>query len=952
MAKRKKAATAKKEGPKADADVVVVVDEPESKSAKVENHPPPSATTKATPPAGSDPPVPDDDAVASLSAPPVPDDDAVASLSGRAIAAFRSSALLRCSNGRQEDVVIDHRRFFSECDASGAVERTLWPWFLRLSASSAASADDGGGDDATAPLPGREAAFALAMLSNRRGGVDGGYGGGGGGGGGDPRLYFVVDDDLRHPPTATNEGEGRDDDDDVEDERKRTAAFSSLLRLLLEYQRSHASNDHVDGDNDDALSLAIGIEVLDFLIASYSSMEMRCRRRRSSSHPAAVVPPRRGVIEGPLADLVGVRLWDAVPVRRRRLEMRRDGLLRKRYGLFDSRRRREEAGGGGGGGSGGSIGVGFMPAMVDGLVDAVVALGDGALGGDDADAGGGRRRPVPPTPLLRSYASKALELLLDLMSYPQTRAHVAPYLSSRHVAVLLASSKLYSGRRDGGGGPGGSGPSSFAALFRQQVDLLLDSERAEASSSSSSGDKEATAAPTHVDDLPSRQAHQRAHVLQKLLHRHHAGASATSEVVFAGVGRVCDPRWLRGKIGTWDEGTLYDVCRRLRLVDDGDIDDTSSVAARLGCSRRDLLTSVLLYHQSSRPTDASVLSSAPLYPTEALLWDAHSVPPGDARLLLHEHGGGGGGCRPSLSLPKLNARFLSPGDYLLRNFRLFRLESAYEIRGDIVDVVRRMRPARTQDGYVKDEGDYYGGGRGGVGAADDDDDGASGTEFRGWARMGLQLGSRKRDKPGVRLLRVDPPRLGERVPSQVIAEVVMDLHSCATSLAREWDEVGEFDNLFLICVDAARATGDAAPSMGGRQGGEDRRIPDEEDCTFPRRYGVRAVRGCMVLEVRDEAGTILSDPAASFANDGGEGGVPVPKGKLRFLRVALDPAQYALDASGDGSPLGTGVYEMLNLVVRRSGRENNFKSVLETIRSLMSGGANSIFRSIPNWLVS
>ncbi len=69
-----------------------------------------------------------------------------------------------------------------------------------------------------------------------------------------------------------------------------------------------------------------------------------------------------------------------------------------------------------------------------------------------------------------------------------------------------------------------------------------------------------------------------------------------------------------------------------------------------------------------------------------------------------------------------------------------------------------------QDGYVKDEGDYYGGGRGGVGAADDNDDGASG----------------------------------------VIVEVVMDLHSCATSLAREWDEVGEFDNLFLICVDAAR----------------------------------------------------------------------------------------------------------------------------------------------------
>lgn len=40
-----------------------------------------------------------------------------------------------------------------------------------------------------------------------------------------------------------------------------------------------------------------------------------------------------------------------------------------------------------------------------------------------------------------------------------------------------------------------------------------------------------------------------------------------------------------------------------------------------------------------------------------------------------------------------------------------------------------------------------------------------------------------------------------------------------------------------------------------------------------------------------------------------------------------------------------------NLVVRRHGRENNFKSVLETIRGLMEG-AGSIGRVIPPWLQS
>jgi intron-binding protein aquarius len=45
------------------------------------------------------------------------------------------------------------------------------------------------------------------------------------------------------------------------------------------------------------------------------------------------------------------------------------------------------------------------------------------------------------------------------------------------------------------------------------------------------------------------------------------------------------------------------------------------------------------------------------------------------------------------------------------------------------------------------------------------------------------------------------------------------------------------------------------------------------------------------------------------------------------------------------------VYDTFNLVVRRHGRENNFKAVLETIRSLMQGGAMSMYRSIPSWLM-
>ncbi|KAL9180433.1 hypothetical protein ACHAXT_008403 [Thalassiosira profunda] len=797
-------------------------------------------------------------------------DAAVRSLATEVAAAFRAKHGTN-AKARQEGY-----RVMDKCDEGGGVERTVWPWFLQR-----ASASPG---EASGEL-GEEAAFALAVLSNRRGRASSS------GDGGDGGVGFVADDyDYSSSAGgASEENEGAPAAISPPTDatpKQRTMAFATVLKSLFQYQEKHAGGDRSDV-KDAALTIATKTEVTKFLISCYSSMELRCKH---SPEP---------LLEGPLADLVGVRLWDAVPRRKRHLELKRDGLLRKRYGLFDSRRKGEKN-------------AGFLPGLVDTLLDSVSVL----VGSSDGDAMNVEdARNTTHTSHLKGCVSKSLELLLDLMSHPRTRTHVAPYLSSVHLAVQLALSKLY--RQKNG---------EDFVLFKQQVDMLLDSERMETSASAEVG----TAA-----EAASKVFHERAHTLQKLLHRHHAEECA--EVVFAGAGRVTDGRWMRKQIGLWKEETLYDTCYRLRLVDDDDesCGSTEASAQRLGCSRREFLSSILLYHTTSRRSDAETLSSAPLYPTERLLWDAHSVPPGNIAGNVHN------GVEASLSLPKLNARFLSAGDYLLRNFRLFRLESAYEIRGDIVDVVRRMRPSLKSDQYDGDAAmaDYYGGGQ----YLDDD---ANATEFKGWARMGLELGSKKREKPGLRLIRVDPPRLGERVPSAVVAEIVLDLHHCATSLAKEWDEVGEFDNLFLVSVDATKASGEAAPLMAGYEDKE-RRVPDEEDPSFPSRYGIQAVRGCMVLEVRDEAGTILSDPALEYQ----EGGRPETKGKLRYLRVALDAAQYALDATGRGSPLGVGVYDTFNLVARRHGRENNFKSVLETVRGLMRGGADSVYRSVPGWLL-
>ena len=306
----------------------------------------------------------------------------------------------------------------------------------------------------------------------------------------------------------------------------------------------------------------------------------------------------------------------------------------------------------------------------------------------------------------------------------------------------------------------------------------------------------------------------------------------------------------------------------------------------------------LIHHLTIPAYPLDQLKAIPLYPTEKILWDHNLIPPNRAKTSL------------VLSLPKLQTQFLSFQDYLLRNFELIRLEAAYEIRSDLVDVIRRVRPVVRQR------------------AVEEIHEIVLKTDFNGWARMALEV-----DKP-LRLCRVGPPKLGESIPSRVLAEISIDLYHCGDSIRHEWDEVAEFDNLFLAALYATKMSGELAPNQD-----DDRRVPDDEDSTFADRYGVTAVRGCMVLQVRDEDGTILSDPSLQ-ANEHRH------KGTKRTLRVELDQAQYSMDSK---SKRGTDVYQTMNLIVRRHGRENNFKAVLETIRGLMEG-SGSIDRVIPYWL--
>jgi intron-binding protein aquarius len=239
----------------------------------------------------------------------------------------------------------------------------------------------------------------------------------------------------------------------------------------------------------------------------------------------------------------------------------------------------------------------------------------------------------------------------------------------------------------------------------------------------------------------------------------------------------------------------------------------------------------------------------------------------------------GEGC---LALPKLNLQFLTLHDYLLRNFNLFRLESTYEIRQDIQESVPHLHS------YINNEGH---------------------TAFRGWSRMAVPI-------QNFRITSIKQPNIGEVKPSSVTAQVTFTISSYHGQMRSEWNSLKEHDVLFLLSVRPHDEAADVAGSL-------------------------QFVRGCEVIEMRDEDGILMNDFTGRIKRDEWK----PPKGEIRTLTVALDTAQYHMDVSDIAEKGKEDVYGTFNVLVRRKPKENNFKAILECIRDLMNETC-----IVPDWL--
>ncbi|XP_074641983.1 RNA helicase aquarius-like [Tubulanus polymorphus] len=431
------------------------------------------------------------------------------------------------------------------------------------------------------------------------------------------------------------------------------------------------------------------------------------------------------------------------------------------------------------------------------------------------------------------YCERFLELLIDLEALLPTRRFFNMLLDDSHVVVKCYQSCLMK-RPEG-------------KLFGQLLDMLKFYAGFEINDQSGKALTDSEMTDLHYNQITK---------LQKGAFKYFPDLR---KFALSNVASIDTRESLLKHFRNLSNNQLHKIAAFLRLVPEPD--EGADKIEEIYSS--DYLMALLVSLHERRPSQLQTLNEMPLYPTEKIIWDENIVPmqyfSGDT----------------CLALPKLNLQFLTLHDYLLRNFNLFRLESTYEIRQDVEDAVRRMKPWCSEDGS---------------------------TIFGGWARMAQPITS-------FSVVEVAKPRIGENHPARVRADIVLTL-SVRPEIKREWESLRKHDVAFVITV--------RSPAPFGT------RFSFRE--SFVPQVGLTYVRGCEIEGMLDEEGKVIE-----------EGPDPKPelKGSTRTYRVWLDPNQYQIDmektTTGEED-----VYETFNIMLRRKPKENNFKAVLETIRELMN----------------
>ncbi|KAI9017296.1 hypothetical protein BC832DRAFT_544132 [Gaertneriomyces semiglobifer] len=490
-----------------------------------------------------------------------------------------------------------------------------------------------------------------------------------------------------------------------------------------------------------------------------------------------------------------------------------------------------------------------------------------------------------PPPHSIAYCERFLELMIDLEAQLPTRRHFNIILHDHLVIPICEASKLAKRGRlfleKNTAAPvvmpkdWGSAGSESGGLFVQLLERLKFYAHFEI-------DDYTGVALTSADI--TRQHYERIRKLQKLIFMKFR--DTLEDIALVNAGSIEKREGLFARFRTIDEPTLVALCEELGIR-------TRKVEDPVESYNRMFLINVLISYFEKRQSQIAKIKALPLYPDENLLFDETTVPASQYFSNVHP-----------VAIPKLNLQYLTIYDYLLRNFELYRLETAYGIRQDIEEVVRHLAPKHVIDRHT----------------------GEDHTVFTRWARTAMEIET-------FHMTEIGPPKVMENKPSYVKADVRVNLQNYTGAAQKEWESLKPHDVLFLISfrMEPELPGWLQAQSQGQELTGSD----------FRRRFGIRAIRGCEVSELLGDDGKPVEDFESAKIASAENGNKARITGARRTFRVLLDTNQYQIDINNKNED----VYSTFNVLMRRRPHENNFKAVLGTIRDLMETDL-----VVPDWL--
>jgi intron-binding protein aquarius len=415
------------------------------------------------------------------------------------------------------------------------------------------------------------------------------------------------------------------------------------------------------------------------------------------------------------------------------------------------------------------------------------------------------------------YCERFVELLIDLQSQLPTRKYTNALIIDLNVLVAVKLSPLYKDPKN--------------QLLRDLV-IQLDHYVHFAVNSY-------TSAPMLENEMHEAHCRDLAH-LQRIAIQHFK--DKLTVLALSNYASIDKREELIEALADLTDEELVNLCNQLHLR-------TSYPEGTKVPVERTFYLEILVETFQRRESFIEQARKLTIYPNEKDLFDP--------RILSYETLSGS---RP-LPLPKLNLQYLTIPDFLYRAFLLSRYESLYQVRSDIEDALRRMKP---QIQYPSGD-----------------------TAFTGWSKMSIVV-------PKVSIMEISLPKVGEDWPSMGRGEVYLDLETLPMHARREWAQVRQDDVVFLLSVRLSDKTtnGDGA----------------EQD--YAKELGVRTVRSAEIAQVLDDEGRPLRP-----GQEGLDGRYLVPR--RRTLRLRLDARQWKLDNAFSVAGKIEDVYDSINVVVRR-----------------------------------